>query len=191
MKGFCGHLSHPSFFEDQDPKTEPRLSRKIMQIRFKPAGLEDQDPRAESRFWSQDHANKLSTRWFGDVWRRRIPKLKLDLVPKSCKFAVDQLVWKIRVRTLNVDFSPKIMQIHCQQRSTRWFGDVWRIRIPKLKLDLVPKSCKFAVNQMVWGMRILNLNLHLVPKSCKNNSKSARLEHQHPKSKIFKINFAS
>ena len=88
-------------------------------------------------------------------------------------------------------FSPKIMQINCQQMSTRWFGDVWRIRIPKLKLDLVPKSCKFAVNQMVWGMRILNLNLHLVPKSCKNNSKSARLEHQHPKSKIFKINFAS
>ena len=97
----------------------------------------------------------------------RIRKLNLDSVARSCKFAVDQLVWKIRVRTLNVDFSPKIMQIHCQQMSTRWFGDVWRIRIPKLKLDLVPKSCKFAVNQMVWGMRILNLNLHLVPKSCK------------------------
>ena len=50
IKGFCGHLSHPSFFEDQDPKTEPRLSRKIMQICSRPAGLEDQGPNAECRF---------------------------------------------------------------------------------------------------------------------------------------------
>ena len=49
IKGFCGHLSHPSFFEDQDPKTEPRFSLKIMQRRCKPAGLEDQGPKAESR----------------------------------------------------------------------------------------------------------------------------------------------
>ena len=37
------------------------------------------------------------------VWRIRIPKLNLDLVPRSCKFAKD-----------HVGFSPKIMQICCK-----------------------------------------------------------------------------
>ena len=32
------------------------------------------------------------------VWRIRVPKLNLDLVPKSCKYAVNQVVWRTRIR---------------------------------------------------------------------------------------------
>ena len=49
IRGFCRHLSHP-FFEDQDPKTESRFSPKIMQIRCKQGGLEDKRPKTESGF---------------------------------------------------------------------------------------------------------------------------------------------
>ena len=33
--------------------------------------------------------------------------MNLDLVPKSCKFAVSQVVWRIRVPKLNLDLVPK------------------------------------------------------------------------------------
>ena len=33
--------------------------------------------------------------------------MNLDFVPKSCKFAVNQVVWRIRVPKLNLDFVPK------------------------------------------------------------------------------------
>ena len=32
------------------------------------------------------------------VWRIRVPKLNLDFVPKSCKYAVKQVVWRTRIR---------------------------------------------------------------------------------------------
>ena len=129
----------------------------------------------------------------GDVWRIRIPKLNLDFVPKSCKFAVNQVVWRIRIRKVRF---PKLI-LH---RGLEAFVDICfilffgRIRIPKLNLDLVPRSCKYAVNQVVWRIRITKLNLDSVPKSCKNIQNIAKLgslEDQGPKSKISKIIFAS
>ena len=36
--------------------------------------------------------------WLRMVWRIRVPKLNLDFVPKSCKYAVTQVVWRIRIR---------------------------------------------------------------------------------------------
>ena len=47
-RSFCRHLFHPVFLKDQDPKTEPGFSPKIMQIRCKPGSLEDKDNKAES-----------------------------------------------------------------------------------------------------------------------------------------------
>ena len=47
-RSFCRHLFHPIFLKDQDPKTEPGFSPKIMQIRWKPGSLEDKDNKAES-----------------------------------------------------------------------------------------------------------------------------------------------
>ena len=35
------------------------------------------------------------------------PKTENGFVPKSCKFAVNQVVWRIRVPKLNLDFVPK------------------------------------------------------------------------------------
>jgi hypothetical protein len=34
----------------------------------------------------------------GDIWRKGIPKLNLDSIPKSCKFVVNQVLWRIRTR---------------------------------------------------------------------------------------------
>ena len=48
IRSFCTHLFHPVFLKDQDPKTEPGFSPKIMQIRCKPGSLEDKDNKAES-----------------------------------------------------------------------------------------------------------------------------------------------
>ena len=96
------------------------------------------------------------------VWRIRIPKQKLDLVPKSCKFAVNQVVWRIRVPKLNLDLVPKSCKFAVNQL-------VWRIRAPKLNLDLVLKSCKYTANQVAWRIRFPKLHLDLVRKSCKNN----------------------
>ena len=97
IRGFCRHLYTfvSSFLKDQDPKTESRFSPKIMQIRCKATGLEDQDPKTESRF-SPKIMQINCKQEFGDVWRIRIQKLNLDFVPKSCKFAVNQVVWRIR-----------------------------------------------------------------------------------------------
>ena len=41
------------------------------------------------------------------VWRISVPKLNLDFVPKSCKYAVNQVVWRIRVPKLNLDLRCK------------------------------------------------------------------------------------
>ena len=44
-------------------------------------------------------------------------KTNVDLAPKSCKFTVSQLVWRIRISKLNLDLvqkSCKYMQIHCK-----------------------------------------------------------------------------
>jgi len=63
------------------------------------------------------------------VWRIRVPKLNLDFVPKSCKYAVNQVVWRITVPNLNLDLAPKSCKYDVSQV-------VWRIRVPKLNLDL-------------------------------------------------------
>ena len=69
IRSFCRHLFHPVFLKDQDPKTEPGFSPKIMQIRCKPGSLEDKDNKAESGF-----------------------------CPKIMQIAVNQVVWRIRIR---------------------------------------------------------------------------------------------
>ena len=99
IRGFCRHLYTfaSSFLKDQDPKTESRFSPKIMQIRCKATGLEDQDPKIESRF-SPKIMQINCKQEFGDVWRIRIQKLNLDLVPKSCKNTQNQVVWRVRIR---------------------------------------------------------------------------------------------
>jgi hypothetical protein len=44
-------------------------------------------------------------------------KINVDLAPKSCKFTVNQLVWRIRISKLNLGLAPKsckYMQIYCK-----------------------------------------------------------------------------
>ena len=44
-------------------------------------------------------------------------KTNVDLAPKSCKFTVSQLVWRIRISKLNLGLvtkSCKYMQIYCK-----------------------------------------------------------------------------
>ena len=50
IRSFCRHLFHPVFLKDQDPKTEPGFSPKIMQIRCTPGSLEDKDNKTEFGF---------------------------------------------------------------------------------------------------------------------------------------------
>ena len=65
IRSFCRHFFHPVFLKDQDPKTEPGFSPKIMQIRCKPGSLEDKDNKAESGLSSkimQKHSKHFKTR---------------------------------------------------------------------------------------------------------------------------------
>ena len=127
----------PAGLEDQDSKIESRSSPKIMQIHCKQGGLEDKDPKTEFGFSPkimQKHSNPGSlegqdpksdiskinfTSWIRGFCRHlytyvlsfflkdQDPKLNLDLVPRSCKYAVKQLVWRIRIRKLNLDLVPR------------------------------------------------------------------------------------
>ena len=126
---------HPGGLKDQDPKTESGFSPKIMQIRCKPAGLEDRDRKTESGF-----SPKIMRTYTVNqvVWRIRIPKLNLDLVPKSCKNTQNQVVWRIRIRKVRF---PKLI-LH---RGLEAFVDIclilcfWRIRIRKAESRFSPK----------------------------------------------------
>ena len=124
----------------------------------------------------------LSHPFFCSIRIRKLNLVNLDLVPRSCKYAVNQVVeriripkckntqnqvvWRIRIRKVRF---PKLI-LHrgfCRHLYTFASSFFWRIRIRKLNLDLVPRSCKFPVNQVVWRIRVPKLNLDLVPKSCK------------------------
>ena len=76
--------------EDQDPKIESGFCPKIMQIRCKPGSLKDQDPKSKiSKINFASWIRSFCTHLFHPVFLRiRIPKLNLDLVPRSCKYAV-------------------------------------------------------------------------------------------------------
>ena len=68
-------------------------------------------------------------------WRIRIRKLNLDLVPRSCKYAVNQLVWRIRIRKLNLDLVPRsckyiVNKVVWRFGSQNW---IWRIRVRKVR----------------------------------------------------------
>ena len=81
----------PGGLEDKDPKTECGLSPKIMQKQSKPGSLEDQDPKS-----------KISKINFAS-WIRGFRR-----------HSSHPFFWRIRIRKLNLDFSPKIMQIRCK-----------------------------------------------------------------------------
>ena len=87
---------------------------KIMQICCKPGSLEDKGPKTESGFLSQKSCKYAVNQV---VWRIRVPKLNLDLVPRSCKYTVNKVVWRIRIPKLNLDLVPKIMQKHSKPGS--------------------------------------------------------------------------
>ena len=139
----------PGSLEDKDNKAESGPSSKIMQKHSKLGSLEDQGPK--SKISKINFASWIRGFWkhvfHPFFWRIRIQKLNLDLVPRSCKYAVNQLVWRIRIRKLNLDLVPR----SCKYTVNKV---VWRIRIPKLNLDLVPKSCKNTQNQVVWRVRV-------------------------------------
>ena len=95
--------------EDKDPKTESGFCPKIMQICCKPGSLEDQDPKSKiSKINFASWIRSFCRHLFHPVFLRiRIPKLNLDLVPRSCKYAVNRVVWRIRITKLNLDSVPK------------------------------------------------------------------------------------
>ena len=67
---------------------------KTMQIHCKPAGLEDQDLKTEPGFGPKI-ANTCKNTVNQAVWRIKISKLNLGLVPKSYtfKYTVNQAAW--------------------------------------------------------------------------------------------------
>ena len=174
IRSFCRHLFHPVFWRIRIPKLNlvlvPRsceyaVKQVVWRIRItklnldsvpksckkhsKLGSLEDQGPKSKiSKInfasWIRSFWRHLCHPFF---WRIRIRKLTLDLVPRSCKYAVKQLVWRIRIRKLNLDLVPR----SCKYTVNKV---VWRIRIPKLNLDLVPKSRKNTQNQVVWRVRV-------------------------------------
>ena len=105
------------------PQTQSGFNPKILQKHSKPGSLEDQDPKSEifmdfqNRVWSQNTgADKIMEIQTGYAKCSPFGKINVDLAPKSCKFTVDQLVWRIRIYKLNLGWVPnscKYMQTHC------------------------------------------------------------------------------
>ena len=100
--------------EDKDPKTESGFSPKIMQISCKPGSLEDQDPKSKiSKInfasWIRGFCRHLYTFVSSFFLKDQDPKTesRFTVVPRSCKYAAKQLVWRIRVRKLNLDLVPR------------------------------------------------------------------------------------
>ena len=126
----------PGSLEDKDNKAESGLSSKIMQKHSKLGSLEDQGPKSKiSKInfasWIRGCCRHLYTCVSSFFWRIRIQKLNLDLVPRSCKYAVNQLVWRIRIRKLNLDLVPR----SCKYTVNKV---VWRIQSND---KLMPNSC--------------------------------------------------
>ena len=110
-KAESGFSCKPDGLEDKDPKTESGLTtHKIMQKHSKPGSLKDQDPKSKISkinfaLWIRGFCRHSSHPFF---WEGSgSAKLNLDLIPRSCKYAVNQLVWRIRIPKLNLDLLPK------------------------------------------------------------------------------------
>ena len=88
--------------------------------------------------------------------------MNLDLVPRSCKYAVNKVVWRIRIPKLNLDLVPKSCKKHCKPGGLE---------------DQDPKSKISKINFASWIEAFVDICLHFVPKSCKY----AFLEDQDPK----------
>ena len=125
----------------------------------------------------------------GDVWRIRIPKLNLDFVPKSCKFAVNQVVWRIRTRKVRF---PKLI-LH---RGLEAFVDICFILFlkdqdPKTEPGFSPKIMQIRCKPGSLEDKDNKAESGPSSKIMQKHSKLGSLEDQGPKSKISKINFAS
>ena len=145
----CKYAVNQVVWRIRIPKLSLDLVPKSCKKHSRPGSLEDQDPKSKISkinfaLWIRRFCRHLSHYSF---CRIRIRTVNLDLVPRSCKFAVKQLVWRIRIPKLKLDLVPKSCKFAVNQL-------VWRIRIPKLNLDLVPKSCKNTQNQVAWRIRI-------------------------------------
>ena len=117
--------------------------------------------------WSQSHAGTL----WKVAWKIRIPNSNLGLVPTSCKYTVDQVVWrimirKVRFRKLNMvpnRSTNKIMEIPTDHAECSLLSKM----LAKNNVGLVPRSYKYTVNQVVWRIGIRKARfpkLNLVPK---------------------------
>ena len=127
------------------------------------------------------------------IWRIRIPRLNLDLVPKSCKDVVNQVAWGIRFPKLNLDLVPKIMQKKSKPGSLEdqdpkskiskinfasWIRGFCRHlshpffvkdQDPKTESRFSPKIMQIRCKPGGLEDKDPKLNVDLVPKSCKNN----------------------
>ena len=126
----------PAGLEDKGPKTESGFSPKIMQIRCKTAGLEDKGPKPESGFCPkimQICCKTMQIRCKPAGLEDKGSRLNLDLIQKSCKYAANQLVWRIRIPKLNVNSVPKSCKNN--QNQVLWRIRIRKVRFPKLILQ--------------------------------------------------------
>ena len=91
----------------------------------------------------------------------RIRKLNLDLVPRSCKYIVNQVVCRIRIPKLNLDldgFSPEITQRHSKPGSL----EDQDLKSEIFKIEFGPK---IPAPTKLWKYKQVVLNVHLLAKS--------------------------
>ena len=120
----------------------------------------------------------------GDVWRIRIPKLNLDFVPKSCKFAVNQVVWR---KISKINFASWIRSF-CRHL----FHPVFlKDQDPKTEPGFSPKIMQIRCKPGSLEDKDSKAESGLSSKIMQKHSELGSLEDQGPKSKISKINFAS
>ena len=133
-----------------------------MQIRCKQGGLEDKDPKIESGLVPKSCTYAVNQ----VVWRIRVPNLNLDLVPRSCKYGVNQVVWKIRDPKTGSGSSPNIMQKHSKPGSLK--DQDPKSTVSKINFaSWIRGFCRHASHPFFWRLGFRKLNLDLIPRSCK------------------------
>ena len=105
-----------------------------MQKHSTPGSLEDQEKRDVQKWiWSQNTGNNKIMEIPADYAKcSPFGKTNVDLAPKPCKFTVNQVVWRIRISKLKLGLVPNSCKYIYTVHQVVWTIRIRKVRFPKL-----------------------------------------------------------
>ena len=106
-------------------------------------------------------------------------KTNVDLAPKSCKFTVNQLAWRIRISKLNLGLVPKSYTFQCTVNQAAWTIRIRKVRFTKInshrELEAFVDIC------LIWDDQDPKTESRFSPKIMQIHCKPGGLEDKDPK----------